>query len=106
MSDVTASCAIRRRRDVIEIGFQTTGARRKYTCIYIYISDNKRRKLTVDLYYQPHKVYYIALKPDTFAKHISSYVGSMMDVYDGYCTLANHKMMQFESERACCAVRR
>lgn len=58
---------------------------------------NKQRKLTVAVYYHPREVYYIALTPDTFGKHISPYVGRMMDVYIGYLTLSNRKKMKFEA---------
>lgn len=64
-----------------------------------YILDNNRINVTVVVYCRPLKFYYIYLTPDTFAKHISPYVGPMMDTYIGDWTLTNRKMMDFEATR-------
>ena len=58
---------------------------------------NDDRRFTVAVYYRPRKVYYIAIQPDVFQAHISSYVGRMMDVYIGYCSTAQRRMTAFSA---------
>jgi len=43
-------------------------------------------------------MFYIAIQPDVFDTHVSSYVGRMMDVYIGYCTKTHPEMIPFSAE--------
>lgn len=55
------------------------------------------RELTAAVNYKPHKLYYIAITPETFIKDSSPHLYMFIEVYIGYWTRVDRKLTKFAS---------